>query len=318
MAAGCGAPADPLPPSLNIPEAVPDLRAQQVGGRLLVRFTLPPLTTDGVALARFRRVELRAGPPPADGFDTERWAAQAREIPVPADGPGPVELAFAVSDWVGRELILGVRAWSPKGRPAAWSNLVAVQIVPALPRPADLHAEATAAGVRLNWQAEPSREGMRFRIFRRGPGQASPEVVGETAQPPFLDASAAFEQTWHYAVQAFLSVGEQEALSEPSQTVSITPEDRFPPAPPSGLQASPGLGAIELLWDAGPEPDLAGYRVWRAVNGEKLAPLTAIITLPAYSDRSVESGRKYRYAVSAVDARGNESAFSSPVEVVVP
>lgn len=318
VAAGCGAPGEPLPPSLNIPEAVSDLRAQQIGERLVVRFTLPSLTTDGVAVRRFRRVELRAGPPPADGFDTERWAAQAREIPGVAEQPGPVELAFPVQEWEGRELILGVRAWGPKGRPGAWSNLVAVQIVPALPRPADLRAEATAGGVRLTWRAEPTRNGMGFRVFRRGPGQASFEVAGETTGQSFLDSGAAFEQTWAYAVQAFLKTGEQEALSEISETVSIRPEDRFAPAPPSGLRATPGLGAIELLWEPSQEADLQGYRVWRATEGEKLAPLTGVIAFPAYSDRNVESGKKYIYAVSAVDTRGNESAPSSPVEVVVP
>lgn len=318
LAAGCGAPGDPLPPSLNIPEAVTDLRAQQIGEQLQVRFTLPPLTTDGVALRRFRRVELRVGPPPADGFDTERWAAQAREIPVPAEQPGYVELAFPVREWTGRELILGVRAWGPRGRPAAWSNLVAIQIVPAVPRPADLRAEATAGGVRLTWRVALAPEGVRFRVFRRAPGQPSPEIAGETPESSFLDAGAAFGQTWEYAIQAFVKAGEQEALSEFSETARITPEDRFPPAPPSGLQATPGLGAVELLWDPNPETDLAGYRVWRAVEGEKFQALTGIIGFPAYSDRNIEPGRKYRYAVSAVDTRGNESAPSSPVEVVAP
>ncbi len=318
FAAGCGSPGDPLPPSLNIPETVTDLRAQQIGDRLLVRFTLPALTTDGVALRRFRRIELRVGPPPDGQFDTERWAAQAQEIPVAAERPGPVEIAVPVSQWAGRELILGLRAYGPKGRPGAWSNLLAVQIAAPLPRPEDLRAEATADGVRLSWRTASAPEGLRFRIFRRGPQQTSPEIVGESAEPAFLDPGAAFDTTWLYSVQAFLKSGEQEALSELSDTVGIRPEDRFPPAPPSGLQATPGLGSIELLWEPNQEPDLQGYRVWRAAPDETLAPITGILALPAYSDRNIEPGKKYRYAVSAVDLRGNESAPSTPVEVLAP
>ena len=33
-----------------------------------------------------------------------------------------------------------------------------------------------------------------------------------------------------------------------------------------------------------------------------------LVETPAYSDHAVESGKRYRYAVSAVDQLGNESA----------
>jgi fibronectin type 3 domain-containing protein len=40
--------------------------------------------------------------------------------------------------------------------------------------------------------------------------------------------------------------------------------------------------------------------------------------LPAYSDHGVEHGKTYRYEVSAIDQKGNESARSAAVEVVFP
>jgi len=43
---------------------------------------------------------------------------------------------------------------------------------------------------------------------------------------------------------------------------------------------------------------------------EKLA---ALIEAPTYTDRQVEAGKKYRYAISAVDLTGNESE-RSPVQ----
>ena len=39
-----------------------------------------------------------------------------------------------------------------------------------------------------------------------------------------------------------------------------------------------------------------------------------MITIPSYSDHQVEHGKTYRYAVSAIDKSGNESARSGPVE----
>jgi hypothetical protein len=318
LAAGCGSPGEPLPPSLGIPEPVSDLRAQQVGERIVVRFTLPELTTDGVVVRRFREVELRAGVPPEGNFDTERWAARATQVSVATRTPGPVEVTLPVAEWAGREVILGVRAIGPKGRPGAWSNLVALEVVPPLPRPADLRAEATASGVQLSWKAVGDLADIRYRIFRRAAQAREAEPVGETESLVFVDANAEFGKPWEYQVQAFRKVGQTEALSELSEAVRITPEDRFPPAVPRGLQATPGLGSIELVWERNAEPDLRGYRVWRAVGDGSLQPLSDLVELPAYSDRKIESGQRYRYAVSAVDVRGNESAPSSPVEVHAP
>jgi fibronectin type 3 domain-containing protein len=40
--------------------------------------------------------------------------------------------------------------------------------------------------------------------------------------------------------------------------------------------------------------------------------------LPTYSDRKVESGKAYRYAVSAIKRNGFESPMSGPVEASPP
>lgn len=318
LLAGCGAPGDPLPPSLNIPERITDLRARQQGELVIVEFTLPALTTDGLALRRLPVVELRAGPPPEGYFDTRRWAAQAQPIPVQTAQPGPARVSFPARPWVGRELVLGVRAAGPKGRLSEWSNLAVVPVVPPLETPAELRAESAPAGVRLRWAAARTQPQVRFRIFRREAEGQDIEPIGESDKPEFTDPGAAFGRRFEYCVQAFLKTGDSEAVSELSQPVSITPVDRFPPAAPRGLRVAAGLRGVELAWDPNTEPDLRGYRVWRAAEGEALAPLSNILELPSYSDRNTESGKRYRYAVTAVDADGNESAPSSPVEVTAP
>ena len=39
---------------------------------------------------------------------------------------------------------------------------------------------------------------------------------------------------------------------------------------------------------------------------------------PSYSDKQVESGKQYRYAVSAFDKTGNESKRSDEIAVAAP
>jgi fibronectin type 3 domain-containing protein len=40
------------------------------------------------------------------------------------------------------------------------------------------------------------------------------------------------------------------------------------------------------------------------------------VALPAYSDRKVEHGKTYRYEISSVDKKSNESDKSASAEVV--
>ena len=46
-----------------------------------------------------------------------------------------------------------------------------------------------------------------------------------------------------------------------------------------------------------------------------MEPLGDPINLPTFSDRKVEHGKIYRYAISAIDVKNNESEKSPVVEV---
>jgi fibronectin type 3 domain-containing protein len=98
----------------------------------------------------------------------------------------------------------------------------------------------------------------------------------------------------------------------------ITPIDQFPPAPPAGLTAVASAAGLELTWDRNAEPDLAGYRIYRAAPGGAFEKIGETRENPSFSDRKTEAGRNYRYAVSAYDQAGNESARSEPVEAMAP
>jgi hypothetical protein len=71
--------------------------------------------------------------------------------------------------------------------------------------------------------------------------------------------------------------------------------------------------------DAHSDADLAGYNVYR---GEATGPLLRInpelVKTPAYRDLNVVAGKTYRYSVSAVDVRANESMRSEPASESIP
>src|ERR1700682_1942197 len=84
-AVGCGYMGEPLPPLANIPGRVTDLTATQRGSRLIVQFTVPQLTTEGIAIKEPLQLDLRVGFG-GEPFQEENWAAGARKVPA-----GPVE-----------------------------------------------------------------------------------------------------------------------------------------------------------------------------------------------------------------------------------
>jgi hypothetical protein len=310
-ATGCGYVGEPLPPALNIPQRVSDLTVTQIGARIVVQFSPPQLSTEGLTLKQAVRGELRIGPA-ATPFQIEAWAIQSKlQGEITMDGPLARAEAPA-AEWVGQDVVAAVRLFSRKGRQAGWSNFVTLSVVPPLETPGAVRAEAVPAGVRIRWQAAPGR----FRVLRRNSQHAA--SIGEAEGAEYLDASAEFGQTYRYSVEAIHSEGNVRASSDRSPEIEILPEDRFPPAVPAGVSVIASTGSIEITWDQNTEPDLAGYRIYRAEGAGEFARIGETQTAPNYSDRPVRSGVSYRYSVSSVDKAGNESAHSPPVEWVAP
>lgn len=312
-AGGCGYVGDTLPPLLRIPQPVDDLTAEQRGSAIVVQFTVPVLTTEGALLREPPTIDLRAGPGPAP-WDEEVWAARAKRI-----GPGPVEgnrarYEVPAEEWAGQEIVFGVRIIGANGRDAGWSRFVTVAVVPPLAAPRELRAESVAGGVRLAWSAQAPL----YRVFRRGPDEKIFSPAAETAETFWTDTAAAPGKPYEYRVLAVRKTGTGEARSEPSEAIRIEPEDRFPPAAPAGLTAVASTASIELAWQRNTEPDFAAYRVYRAPPEGEFQPLGETGHTPSYSDRAVESGKPYRYAVLAIDTTGNESPLSAPVAVTAP
>jgi hypothetical protein len=309
MAAGCGYSGNPLPPLANIPSKVADLTAIQRGNRIVARFMVPRVTTEGMTIKKDLKIDLRIGPAP-EPFQEDLWAESATPVPAGLVEDGVATYEIPSAPWTGKQAVLGVRVAGSNGKESAWSNLAVVPVVAPLETPAAVRADNTAQGVRLTWQAA----GTNFRIFRRS-GSADFVSVADAPQPPWTDNTTEFGKTYVYRIQTIAKLGDnREAESEPSQEASITPEDKFPPAVPDGLRATAAANSVGLTWDSNTEADLAGYRVYRAATGGAFEKIADVSTLPTYSDHTAEQGKTYQYAVSSVDQSGNESARSAAVE----
>ncbi len=311
LLAGCGYIGDPLPPLANVPRPVDNLNAVQRGAHVIVQFTVPVNTMEDFPIPEPVKLDLRAGA--ADPFEENRWAASAALLQPTAINDHIARYEIPSTPWVGKEIIFGVRVTGGNGKQSGWSNFVVVPVQPPLAQPLNVIAVATPAGVELTWQAP----GAEFRVFRKSEGVDYLQVA-TVQKPGWLDTSAEFDKPYSYTVQTILRRNDKVAESELSAPISLTPVDKFPPATPSGLRASSAPGSIELNWDRNSEPDLNAYRIYRAIGGGSFEKLADLSVVPTYSDHAVESGKTYRYAITALDRAGNESPRSAALEVVVP
>jgi hypothetical protein len=313
LLSGCGYIGEPLDPLLNIPSRVTDLTAVQRGSAIIFQFTLPLLTTEGKQ-ARIGQVEVRIGDSGQAAFDINEWAARSKRIDVAFDNQKHILSETPAAPWVGKDLVLAVKVSGANKRDAGWSNLAIVNVVAPLTAPTGVEVAAVAEGVRVSWKGPAGR----YRVFRRVEQDQAVSLMTTVEANQWLDTTTEYGKQYHYIVQAVQKTGSGEVESEISAESTVTPIDEFPPAVPKGLNAIAAAENIELVWERNTEQDLAGYRLYRAVGDGKLEKIADIQNTPSYSDRKLESGKRYRYAVSAVDRLGNESKLSELVEITAP
>ncbi|HSA93006.1 MAG TPA: hypothetical protein VLE48_08345 [Terriglobales bacterium] len=350
LLAACAVPGAPQPPSLGIPRSVQDLEARRKGDRVMLAWTPPAETTDatritqpGVArVCRLADARATTCAEVAGEVTADHWAA----------GAGRAEFTDRIPAETQRATPTGFRYYAvetlnARGQSAGLSNRARVPLAPTLEPPGDLRATVGAEGITLTWtghlhQHEEPEMRHRYRLYRRSPGGAD-AVIAEfllTATPEarIVDRSFDWEKTYQYhlaVVTVLPREGETavEVEGEDSATVEVVAHDIFPPAAPTGLQAVASASGeqrfVDLTWAANTETDLAGYHLYRSdptpagtgAAGEFLPPrriTTELVKAPAFRDDQVEAGKTYRYSVTAVDLRGNESPKSEETEEAAP
>lgn len=339
LGVSCGTPGPPLPPSLELPQPVTDLRAARKGDAVTLAWTAPTLTTEGRVLTQNGSFEICRTP--------EAMQKCGSPIALVPFGKSPrgtsasrtetyVDVLVTLPTDATTNFYYAVSALNSYRKSAGLSNQIEVPAAPTLPAPLDIHAQVTAEGVRLTWDAAvnvPEYQNVKFvyRVYRREVGTSADMIAGELplgeASPTLLDHGFEWEKTYDYWVAVATMIaepsGEQQVPGDDSAAIRVNTHDVFPPAMPTGLQAvfsGPGQKPfIDLVWNANTEPDLAGYNIYRHEAGteaQKINPELA--KSPAYRDNNVEAGHQYTYSVSAVDVRGNESSRSEEANESVP
>ena len=326
--AACGHKGPLLPPIVRIPQPPSDFTCLQRGGRVLLRWTNPASYIDGELLPGPGPVEVWVletakvdEVAPAAAAEVEAKGQVIGRVEGKAGGPGEFSYELAPREIGASVLNFALRARDPRGRVSALTEVCACapQALP-LP-PTDLRVRVFMDRLEVGWTApEAAIDGSRpaaptgylvLRAEEEGPFRLlSAEPL---KAPPFADKEFEFDRPYRYVVRAAANAAAPYLTSDDSPVLEVRAKDEFPPEPPQGLVIVAGEGFISLSWDPRPEKDLAGYRVWRrAADEPDFRVLTPQAILGnAFTDRAVEKGVTYTYALTAVDALGNESGRSA-------
>jgi hypothetical protein len=326
MLGGCAQIGAPVPPSLELPKQVTDLRVTRKGNQVHLSWTPPTKITDGQSIQHLGPTRIcRSLQLPMTQCDTVVAAENSAREFTERLTPTLLNPTAAAS--------YGVEVLNANERSAGLSNQVTIPLFPTLAPPMDLAAQVVPQGVSLEWSwptppPEASSLEFRLRIYRRdqaGRSDAKVAEVGprENAEAKFLDQNFEWEQTYFYRATFVTVGGDLQVEGEDSPELKIFAHDIFPPAAPSGLQAvfsSVGQpNFIDLTWTPNTEAELAGYNVYRREEGGQPVRINSeLAKIPTYRDRDIKPGRKFFYSVAAVDLRGNESMHSEESSDSVP
>jgi hypothetical protein len=334
----CGVQGPPQPPRLEVPERLTDLSAFQVGRTLEIRFTLPQQAVDGERLTKPLEIEiLRAQIPPGlqppkspplalwTTLQPDQWKRYTTDRKVTYRA---LLSEDEYKNWQTEDSLIALRTLTRgfRQRPveSEVSNLVRLRLLDVLGPIDHIKSEITEKAIELRWPPPASTSGGQqskflagYRVYRSLTGKpGSFQLLGESKEPRYLDGDFEFGRAYSYEVRALFKDGGITAEGEGSQPYQVIPRDVFPPARVQGLTALYTAGAVELVWTANSEKDLAGYYVYRRENGEQPRKLKKeLLRTPLLRDASVQPGHAYFYQVTAVDLSNNESQPSEEVEV---
>ena len=188
--------------------------------------------------------------------------------------------------------------------------------------PRGLMARMTEHAVTIDWLPTLASVGAKLPVYNiyRPEAPEQPLNPSPLEAPSYEHRDAAQGEEVCFAARTIERTGAVPVESALSAAACVVPKDVFPPAAPTGLAAVAAPGAVQLIWDANTEKDLAGYLVLRGEDSdETLQPLTpAPIRETVYRDASVTAGVRYVYAIVAVDSATppNRSAPSERVEAI--
>src|SRR5262249_8592410 len=170
----------------------------------------------------------------------------------------------------------------------------------------------------LRWRRPPDHVGVTgYQVERcQGTGCSNFTQVGTPAGTSFNNTGLTTATSYSYRVRATDAAGNLGPYS--NVFTAQTPDTQAPSAPGTLTSTAAGSSQINLSWGAATDNvGVTGYQVFRC-QGAGCSNFSQVATTSttSYSNTGLSASTSYSYQVRAVDAAGNQGAFSNTATAV--
>lgn len=234
---------------------------------------------------------------------TSSTVSKTVNLTVPA---GKHTLRVDYANWTGAA---AVTFTYPPITSATWDK-----VRPLAPTGLAVTYDRTANRAQVTWARNQEMDLAGYRVYRRQAGTGTWVRMTTTTGTSYADTT--LPQTgsaYYYEVRAHDKAGNE---SYGTADMPVTTVDRTRPATPVVTYFDHWTGELTqwsatMQWAANKDTDLAGYRVYRRVEGSGTWTRVATTTARQYDEYVPMTGLTYYYQVRAYDKNGNESYGSA-------
>ncbi len=345
--AGCGKRRPPLPPVERVQQRTELLSGAQRGNQVTLSWPAPQRNAPDQSVQSIRRIDvyrLAEKPTAPLPLTEEEFAARSTLIgSVTYDqikNAGDTLTYTDTLELAGEpaRLRYAIRYVNASDQRAAFSNFLLIEPSARVAQPPTLIStgkELSEIAVTINWQPPTANiDGstpvnlLGYNVYRLSESQSdkgeSPVNSSLVSGTQYVDRNFQFGENYQYFVRSVsLGTGGAQVESLNSNSVSISARDTFAPSAPASITIAAAPGRLSVFFPANPEPDVAGYTIYRSTDPDlpkdrwtKLTP--SLLSRTTFQDENVESGKRYYYYLTSTDQAGNVSPASEVVSETVP
>lgn len=344
LAPTCGKRRPPQPPVERIPQRTEALSGVQRGNQVMLSWPAPRRNAGSGSVQSIRRVDVYRvaeklnAPRPMTEEEFGARATLIGSVPYADIQSATDNLTYIDSLELAGEpsrLRYAVRYVNAAGQRAAFSNFLLIEPAAKIAEPpTNVTYNLSETAITLKW--DPPNQNidgstpvnlLGYNVYRVTASQNEPGQIpinqAPITTPEYQDRNFKFGEKYTYVVRS-VSLGTlaQPVESLNSNTVEPAPVDTFPPSAPTGVSIAAAPGRLAIFFAANPEPDIAGYLIYRSTDPNASKPwilLTpTLVSRTTFTDENVDPGKTYHYYVVAVDSAGNKSQPSEVVSETVP
>ena len=178
--------------------------------------------------------------------------------------------------------------------------------------PQDLKVKSGTKTIRISWSHADPQQVCGFKVYRAKNEEGPFMPIGTVDQMFFVDENPLLKEPAFYRVATVDVKGVEGAFSNPIQAMMVEG-----PPPPIFVNLEADIKAAHLKWMVRPGYEAASLKVYRRAESEKdFKEITSISGKDvSITDRGIKDDTTYYYALTATDAKGNESDLSKILEL---